>query len=65
MNSRPMLLEEMDEDDLTEADVRQAMNGRIANELTEDQRGLRFLVRGKTADSANCSSAHLVSDYEV
>jgi hypothetical protein len=55
----------MDEDDLTEANVRQAMNGRIANELTEDQRGLRFLVRGNTADSANCASAHLVSDYEV
>jgi hypothetical protein len=42
----------MDEDDLTEADVRVAiLNGRIEKELTEDPRGLRFLVRGNPADS--------------
>lgn len=45
-------LEEMDEDELTEADVRQAiLKGRIANELTEDPRGVRFLVRGNATDS--------------
>ena len=45
-------LEEMDDDDLTEADVRLAiLNGRIAKELTKDPRGLRFLVRGNSVDS--------------
>ena len=45
-------LEEMDEDDLTDRDVSQAiLNGNIANELTQDPRGVRFLVRGNTTDS--------------
>lgn len=42
-------LEEMDEDDLDEADVRQAiLHGDISAELTDDPRGLRFVVRGTT-----------------
>ncbi|MGH9429365.1 MAG: DUF4258 domain-containing protein [Terriglobia bacterium] len=42
----------MDEDDLTERDVSQAiLNGRIANKLTGDPRGVRFQVRGNTTDS--------------
>jgi len=40
-------LEEMDEDDLDEADVRQAvLHGDINAELTDDPRGIRFVVRG-------------------
>lgn len=42
-------LEEMDEDDLDEADVRQALlHGDIRAELTDDPRGIRFVVRGTT-----------------
>ncbi len=44
-------LEEMDEDDLDEADVRQAvLHGDISAELTDDPRGIRFVVRGTTQD---------------
>ncbi|MFQ5910542.1 MAG: DUF4258 domain-containing protein [Thermoplasmata archaeon] len=40
-------LEEMDEDDLTEAEVRRALlNGELRARLTDDPRGLRFVVRG-------------------
>ena len=40
-------LDEMDEDGLTDADVRQAiMNGEVVATLTEDPRGTRFVVRG-------------------
>lgn len=40
-------LEEMDEDGLTDADVRQALlQGRAVNKLTDDPRGIRFVVRG-------------------
>ncbi len=42
-------LEEMDEDDLDEADVRQAiLRGDLSAELTDDPRGTRFVVRGTT-----------------
>jgi hypothetical protein len=42
-------LEEMDEDDLDEADVREAiLGGRLGAELTDDPRGTRFVVRGST-----------------
>lgn len=40
-------LEEMDEDDLSDADVRDAiLAGRLVAELADDPRGLRFVVRG-------------------
>jgi len=40
-------LEEMDEDDLDELDVRFAiLHGDVSSELTDDPRGIRFLVRG-------------------
>ncbi len=42
-------LEEMDEDDLDDTDVRQAiLHGEISAELTDDPRGIRFVVRGTT-----------------
>ncbi|GEM_PF-242128 len=42
-------LEEMDEDDLDEADVRQAiLHGELSAELTDDPRGIRFVVYGTT-----------------
>ena len=44
-------LEEMDEDDLGEADVQQTgLHGNISAELTDDPRGTRFVVRGTTRD---------------
>ena len=44
-------LEEMDEDDLTESDVRYAiLHGEIIAELTDDPRGIRFVVLGTTDD---------------
>ncbi len=44
-------LEEMDEDDIDEADVRQAvLHGSISAELADDPRGTRFVVRGTTSD---------------
>ena len=40
-------LEEMDEDDLTESDVRRVMmHGRVVATLSDDPRGPRFVVRG-------------------
>lgn len=40
-------LEEMDEDGLTDADVRQAhLQGRLVTKLMDDPRGIRFVVRG-------------------
>ena len=40
-------LEEMDEDDLTEEEVRAVLlRGLLADELTDDPRGVRFVVRG-------------------
>ena len=40
-------IEEMDEDDLTEDDVRDILlRGRVVRELTTDPRGTRFVVRG-------------------
>lgn len=42
-------LEEMDEDNLDEADVRHTvLHGGISAELTDDPRGVRFVVRGET-----------------
>ena len=42
-------LEEMDEDDLGETDIRYAvLHGEISAELTDDPRGVRFVVRGTT-----------------
>ena len=40
-------LEEMDEDDLTEAEVRRVLlDGELRARLTDDPRGIRFVVRG-------------------
>lgn len=44
-------LEEMDDDDLDETDVRYAiLHGEISAELTDDPRGVRFVVLGNTQD---------------
>ncbi len=44
-------LEEMDEDDLDESDVRHVvLHGEISAELTDDPRGIRFVVRGTTSN---------------
>jgi hypothetical protein len=44
-------LEEMDEDGLLYEDVRHAiLHGSLQAELTDDPRGTRFVVRGKTQD---------------
>ena len=41
-------LEEMDEDALSEEDVRHAMlHGSLESELTDDPRGVRFILRGQ------------------
>ncbi len=41
-------IEEMDDDDLTEEDVRDILlRGQVVRELTEDPRGTRFVVRGR------------------
>jgi hypothetical protein len=46
-------LEEMDEDGLFEEDVRHAiLHGSLESELTDDPRGVRFVVRGQTQDEA-------------
>lgn len=45
-------LEEMDEDDLDEMDVQFAiLQGNIGSELTDDPRGIRFVIRGTTRES--------------
>jgi hypothetical protein len=42
-------LEEMDEDELSDADVREViLRGGIRAELTDDPRGVRYLVKGKS-----------------
>jgi hypothetical protein len=42
-------LEEMDEDDLSDADIREAiLRGGIRAELTDDPRSIRYLVKGKS-----------------
>src|SRR5260370_34041340 len=39
-------LDEMDDDELTETDVRQALlSGKVVAELTDDPRGTRYVVR--------------------
>lgn len=39
-------LDEMDDDELTEDDVRMVLlQGRLAEELTDDPRGVRFVIR--------------------
>ena len=44
-------LEEMDDDDLDETDVRYAiLHGEISAELTDDPRGIRFVVLGNAKD---------------
>lgn len=44
-------LEEMDENDLDETDVRYGvLHGDISAELTDDPRGTRFVVRGTSND---------------
>ena len=44
-------LEEMDDDDLDESDVRFGIfHGEISSELTDDPRGIRFVVLGTTQD---------------
>lgn len=45
-------LEEMDEDDLDEIAVRHCvLHGEISAELTDDPRGIRFVVRGETIEN--------------
>lgn len=45
-------IEEMDEDELDERDVRHSvLNGEIDSELTDDPRGVRFVVRGPTYEN--------------
>jgi len=47
-------LEEMDEDDLTEIDVRRVLSrGRRVVRMVDDPRGVRFVVRGPT-DRMGC-----------
>ena len=44
-------LEEMDEDDLEETDVRHAiLHGEVTSELADDPRGLPFVLRGTSQD---------------
>ncbi len=44
-------LEEMDEDDLTDADMRDALfKGKVVDRLSDDPRGIRFVVRGTPKD---------------
>lgn len=44
-------LEEMDEDNITEGDVRQTLlHGSLVAKLTDDPRGIRFVVRGTPTD---------------
>lgn len=44
-------LEEMDEDDVDESDVRHAiLRGTLVATLGDDPRGERFVIRGKTRD---------------
>ena len=46
-------LEEMDEDDLDESDVRYCiLHGEVSSELTDDPRGIRFVVLGNTQDES-------------
>jgi len=46
-------LEEMDDDDLDETDVRYAvLHGEISSELTDDPRGIRFVVLGNAKDKS-------------
>ncbi len=41
----------MDEDDLDESDVKYGvLHGEISSELTDDPRGIRFVVLGNTQD---------------
>ena len=45
-------LEEMDEDDLSDSDVREAiLQGGIQAELTDDPRSIRYLVKGKSGST--------------
>ena len=45
-------LEEMDEDDLSEADVRKVLQrGHVIARLARDSRGVRFVVRGAPGES--------------
>jgi hypothetical protein len=42
-------LEEMDEDDLSDTDVREAiLHGGVQAELADDPRSIRYLVKGKS-----------------
>ncbi len=42
-------LEEMDEDNLSDGDVREAiLRGGVRTELTDDPRSMRYLVKGKS-----------------
>jgi hypothetical protein len=48
----------MDEDNLVEADVRHAlMHGSLELELTDDPRGVRFIVRGRKISKSKLSVA--------
>jgi hypothetical protein len=41
-------LEEMDEDDLSDSDVREAVLRGVQAELTDDPRSIRYLVKGQS-----------------
>ena len=42
-------LEEMNEDDLADLDVRQAiLNGGVRHELTDDPRSMRYVIKGES-----------------
>jgi hypothetical protein len=60
-------LEEMDNDNLTEAEVRRILlNGQIEAELTDDPRGSRFVVRDVVHNvevEVVCRFLRLLADY--
>jgi hypothetical protein len=59
-------LEEMDEDDLSDTDVREAiLSGGIRTELTDDPRGLRYLVKGKSGNIDSEIIARFVTEDTV
>ena len=59
-------LEEMDDDDLSDADVREAiLHGGMRAELTDDPRSIRYLVKGKSGRIDIEIIARFVADDEV
>lgn len=59
-------LEEMDEDDLADSDVRQAiLNGGVRHELTDDPRSVRYVIKGKSNGVDIEVVARLIADDQV